>query len=80
VNRLLEPGMRDTLPPETIARLSAAIASSLHDVSVIAALMACAVLILTLRIPAGVNPVRPSVAAAREARLREPRLRSSEAE
>jgi EmrB/QacA subfamily drug resistance transporter len=80
VNRLLEPGMRDTLAPEVIARLSAAIASSLHDVYVIGALMACAVLALTSRIPAGVNPVRPSVAAARQATLAEPRLHSSEAE
>jgi EmrB/QacA subfamily drug resistance transporter len=80
VNRLLEPGMRDTLAPEAIVRLSAAIANSMQDVYVIGTLMACAVLALTWRIPAGVNPVRPSVATPRQAPLPEPRLHSSEVE
>jgi EmrB/QacA subfamily drug resistance transporter len=63
VNRLLEPGMRDTLAPEVITRLSVTIASSLQDVYVIGALMACGVLALTSRIPAGVNPVHPKMPA-----------------
>ena len=65
VNRLLEPGMRATLAPEVIARLSAAIANSLQDVYVLGAVMACGILALTSRIPAGVNPRPASSAAAR---------------
>jgi EmrB/QacA subfamily drug resistance transporter len=63
VNRLLEPGMRETLAPEVIVRLSAAIANSLQDVYVLGAVMACGILALTSRIPAGVNPVHPTIPA-----------------
>lgn len=58
VNRLFEPGMRESLGVDGIARLSQAIATSLHDVYLITGIVATAVLLITLRLPAGLSPTR----------------------
>ncbi len=58
VNRLLAPGMRGTESAGALAELGGAIARSLHEVYVIAALVAVVVLALTLRLPAGLSPTR----------------------
>jgi EmrB/QacA subfamily drug resistance transporter len=52
LDRLLDPARRGELGGETLARLSGAIASSLHDVYVIAGLFAALTLVVALLIPA----------------------------
>jgi MFS family permease len=59
VNRLMLPAARQTLGPGEIARLTEAIASSVHVVYVIAALIAVGSLILALALPAKLSPTRP---------------------
>lgn len=63
VNRLFEPGMRESLGASGIANLSQAIATSLHDVFLITGILATAVLLITLRLPAGLSPTRPAKTA-----------------
>jgi EmrB/QacA subfamily drug resistance transporter len=58
LNQLLEPSLRANLDPQTIAQLSHAIASSLHDVYVIAGVLAALTLALIPLLPAGVSPTR----------------------
>jgi EmrB/QacA subfamily drug resistance transporter len=58
LNQLLEPSLRANLDPRTIAQLSHAIASSLHDVYVIAGVLAALTLALIPLLPAGVSPTR----------------------
>ena len=58
VNRLFEPSMRESLGAAGIARLSQAIASSLHEVYLIGGLLAVATLALMLRLPPGLSPTR----------------------
>ncbi|MDB5410708.1 MAG: EmrB/QacA subfamily drug resistance transporter [Rhodospirillales bacterium] len=60
VSRLLLPGTRESLGPQEIARLTDAIAGSLHVVYLIIAAMALAVLLLSLALPAGQSPTRPA--------------------
>jgi MFS family permease len=62
VNRLLDRGLRHSLDPAELARLSDAIASSLHLVYVIAGLAALVTLALSLAMPAALGPTRPSAA------------------
>ena len=56
LNQLLEPGLRATLDPATIGQLAHAIADSLHDVYMIAVVLAAATLALVALLPAGVSP------------------------
>ncbi len=58
LNQLLEPSLRATLDPATIAQLSHAIASSLHDVYVIAGALAAITLALIALMPAGASPTQ----------------------
>jgi EmrB/QacA subfamily drug resistance transporter len=58
LNELLEPGLRATLDPKTIGLLSHAIASSLHDVYVIAGVLAAVTLAVVALLPAGASPTR----------------------
>jgi EmrB/QacA subfamily drug resistance transporter len=58
LNQLLEPSLRASLDPQTIDRLSRAIAGSLHDVYVIAGVLAALTLGLVALIPAGASPTR----------------------
>jgi fucose permease len=58
LNRLLEPASRTSLAPDALLRLSDAIAASLHDVYVIAGVLAMLALGATLVIPARVGPKR----------------------
>jgi len=59
VNRLLEPAARHDLGAAEIARLSEAVAGSLHVVYVVAGLVAVVGLILALALPARLSPTRP---------------------
>ncbi len=59
LNQLLTPSLRATLDRDTIAQLSHAIAGALHDVYVIAGVLAALTLALTALLPAGASPTRP---------------------
>jgi EmrB/QacA subfamily drug resistance transporter len=59
VNRLLEPAARQGLGTTEIARLSEAVAGSLHIVYVVAGLVAVVSLFLALALPARLSPTRP---------------------
>jgi MFS family permease len=65
VNRLLEPALRHSLGAAEIARLTGAVAASLHEVYLIATLTALATLAVSLAFPAGLSPLRPVAARAR---------------
>jgi EmrB/QacA subfamily drug resistance transporter len=58
LNQLLTPDLRAKLAPQTIDQLSHAIAGSLHEVYVIAGVLAAATLALTALLPAGASPTR----------------------
>jgi len=59
VNRLLEPAARQGLGAAEIARLSEAVAGSLHVVYIVAGLVAVVSLLLALALPARLSPIRP---------------------
>jgi len=59
VNRVLDPGLRHSLGAAELARLSDAIASSLHVVYIIAGLAAVVTLLLACALPAALSPTRP---------------------
>lgn len=63
INRLLQPETRLSLPEAEVARLSAAIAFSIHQVYWVAGLLAVILLLVGMRIPAGLSPVRQNQAA-----------------
>ena len=58
VNRLMLPAVRQTLGPVELARLTEAIASSVHVVYVIAGVVAVVSLLLALALPAKLSPTR----------------------
>jgi MFS family permease len=58
LNQLLAPDLRQHLDPQIIAQLSRAIASSLHEVYVIAGVLAALTLALIGLIPAGASPTQ----------------------
>ncbi len=60
LNQLLEPMRRAHLPADAVLRLSEAIMTSLHDVYVIAAVLALLTFSAMLIIPAGMSPERAS--------------------
>jgi EmrB/QacA subfamily drug resistance transporter len=62
LNQLLAPSLRAGLDPQKIDQLSHAIASSLHEVYVIAAVLAALTLALVALLPAGVSPTRSAKA------------------
>jgi MFS family permease len=59
VNRLMSPAARQSLAAAEVARLTEAVASSLHVVYVIAGLVGLASLILALALPPRLSPIRP---------------------
>jgi EmrB/QacA subfamily drug resistance transporter len=59
VNRLMSPATRQSLGAIEIARLTEAVAASLHVVYVIAGIVAVVSLILALALPAKLSPTRP---------------------
>jgi EmrB/QacA subfamily drug resistance transporter len=59
VNRLMQPAARQMLGAGELARLTEAIASSVHIVYVIAGLVAVLSLVLALALPARLSPTRP---------------------
>jgi len=60
LGNLLEPARRASLGADMVARLSNAIASSLHDVYIIAGVLAMLTLAMTLLLPVRLSPVQPS--------------------
>jgi hypothetical protein len=65
VNRLLEPALRQGLGTAEIARLTGAVAASLHEVYLIATLIAALTFLVALGFPARLSPLRPAAAAPR---------------
>jgi MFS family permease len=63
VNRLLQPASRHELSPAMIARVSDAIAAGLHNVYVLAAMVAIICLLLALALPARLSPTRPAASS-----------------
>lgn len=63
VNRLLQPAERRGLGADEIARLSEAIAAGLHNVYLVAGLLAIVSLALALALPARLSPIRPAANA-----------------
>ena len=61
VNRLMQPTARKVLPIGELARLTEAIASSVHVVYVIAGLIAVVSLFLALALPARLSPTRQAL-------------------
>jgi hypothetical protein len=62
INRLLDPASRASLGGAEVARLSAAIGTSMFNVYLIAGLLAIGLFVLAFRIPSGLSPVRQSSA------------------
>jgi EmrB/QacA subfamily drug resistance transporter len=60
VDRLMEPGLREGLPPAELARLVALVAGALHEVYLLAAAVGLVALLLAFALPAGLNPSRNS--------------------
>ncbi|HEU0156861.1 MAG TPA: hypothetical protein VFQ82_12375, partial [Stellaceae bacterium] len=65
VNRLLAPEAREHLGAAEIARASAAIAAALHNVYIVAVLVAVVGLALALALPSKLSPTRPQTAEQR---------------
>jgi MFS family permease len=59
VNWLLEPGLRGGLGFQQIARLTTAVAASLHEVYLVVALIAALTLAVSLFYPPGLSPTQP---------------------
>jgi EmrB/QacA subfamily drug resistance transporter len=58
VDRIMDPGLRSSLPADAIAPLTQAIAEGLHNVYLITGLLALGVLATALVLPRGLNPRR----------------------
>jgi EmrB/QacA subfamily drug resistance transporter len=67
VNHLLQPGARHQLGPVMIVRVSDAVAAGLHNVYLVAGVVAIASLVLALALPARLSPTRPAAVKARAA-------------
>ena len=63
INRLIDPATRGAVDGATALRLSEAIAAAMHNIYLIAGLLALGLLALAFRIPAGLSPVRQPVPA-----------------
>ena len=66
VNRLLQPSARQGLGAAEIARLSDAIGAGLHNVYIVAGLVAVISLVLALALPSRLSPTRPAANARAE--------------
>jgi EmrB/QacA subfamily drug resistance transporter len=69
VNRLLEPAARQGLGASEVARLSEAVAGSLHVVYIVAGLVAVVSLFLALALPARLSPTRAARLATEPPRV-----------
>jgi EmrB/QacA subfamily drug resistance transporter len=65
VNRLLDPALRHALGAGEIARLTDAVASSLHEVYLIATVIAALTFVIAVSFPAGLSPLRHAAPASR---------------
>ncbi len=65
VNRLLEPALRRSLGTGEIVRLTDAVAASLHEVYLIATVLAALTFLAALSFPARLSPIRPAAPASR---------------
>jgi Na+/melibiose symporter-like transporter len=72
VNRLMQPAAREMLSVGELARLTEAIASSVHVVYVIAGLLAVLSLGLALALPARLSPIRSAGSVAESSGGRQP--------
>jgi len=63
INRLLQPATRGSLGSAEIARLSEAIGAGLHNVYIVAGLVAVVSFALALALPARLSPTRPAANA-----------------
>jgi EmrB/QacA subfamily drug resistance transporter len=59
LGKLLDPGRRAGFGTDTIARLTATIAGSLHEVYVIAGVLAALTLLVSILVPARLSPTQP---------------------
>jgi hypothetical protein len=60
INRLLQPGLRQTLGPGQITRLADAVAAGVHNAYLVVLLVACLPLVLAALYPAGLSLTRSS--------------------
>jgi MFS family permease len=72
VNQLMQPAARQALAADELARLTEAIATSVHVVYVIAALIAVGSLLLALALPARLSPIRSAGLVAESSGGRQP--------
>lgn len=60
VDRLLQPGLRESLGPATVARLVAAFAAAMHDAYFVVGLFGLVILAFAWWLPARLSPTRPA--------------------
>jgi EmrB/QacA subfamily drug resistance transporter len=58
VNRMLEPATRQSLGPETLARLADAVGQGAHDAFLLAVAISVVTLVATIALPARLSPIR----------------------
>jgi MFS family permease len=58
VNRMLEPATRQSLGPETLARLADAVGQGAHDAFLLAVAISVVTLLATIALPARLSPIR----------------------
>jgi MFS family permease len=64
VNRMLDPATRQSLGPDTLARLGDAVGLAAHHAFLLAAVIAAVTVTAALALPARLSPIRPGIAEA----------------
>ncbi len=62
VNRMLDPATRQSLGPDTLARLGDAVGLAAHHAFLLAAVIAAVTVTAALALPARLSPIRPGIA------------------
>ena len=65
VNRMLDPATRQSLGPDTLAQLGAAVGLAAHHAFLLAAVIAAVTVTAALALPARLSPIRPGIAEAK---------------
>jgi hypothetical protein len=60
VNRMLDPVTRQSLGPDTLARLGDAVGLAAHHAFLLAAVIAAVTVVVALALPARLSPIRPA--------------------
>jgi hypothetical protein len=60
VNRMLDPATRESLGPDTLARLADAVGAASHGAFLLAVVLAALTLAATLALPRRLSPIRPA--------------------